>query len=80
LRKGYGTEVTEGLISFCFNKPEIQKIVSVVDSKNIGSIKILEKYFTKTRSEENKTDSSIEIKYELLKYNWESINEKRKKS
>ena len=43
-RQGFGAEVNEHLINYLFEKTEVIGLVADVDSKNIASIKILDKF------------------------------------
>lgn len=40
---GYGSELTKGLISYCFEDRKIDTIIATVESNNLHSVKILEK-------------------------------------
>ncbi|MDR7079824.1 RimJ/RimL family protein N-acetyltransferase [Neobacillus niacini] len=40
--KGYGSEILKGLLKFCLNDLAIDKVISIVEKKNIYSVKILE--------------------------------------
>ena len=55
-RKGFGTEISKGLIKFGFEKLKMEKITADVDTKNLNSAKILEKFMTQTKEFFNKSD------------------------
>ncbi len=40
--KGYGAEILDGLLNYCLNDLGLNPIVSIVDSENSHSVKILE--------------------------------------
>ncbi|WP_413306223.1 GNAT family N-acetyltransferase [Bacillus sp. 1P10SD] len=40
--KGYGSEILNGLLQFCFNELAIDKVFSIVEKENIYSVRILE--------------------------------------
>ena len=48
---GYGSEIAQNLITFCFQKLNLSEIVAYAYSENIGSIKILEKYMDFVKEE-----------------------------
>ena len=43
--KGFGTEITQGLIEHAFQSMKIQKLHAYVDRENKGSVKILDRFF-----------------------------------
>ena len=47
--KGYGTEVAKGLIDYAFIVVKLELLAADVNVNNMGSVKILEKYFTAVR-------------------------------
>lgn len=65
-RKGYGTEITKGLISFGFNKMNMKKITADVANTNIGSIKILEKFMVKEDEFFNEEDNCVDRRYAVV--------------
>lgn len=69
-RKGFGTEITEGLIKFGFEQLKMEKITADVDVKNVNSVKILEKFMVKTKTFFNESDNCIDQRYEILKNSW----------
>lgn len=68
-RQGFASEATKAMIDYIFSTTKINLIVSVVDSQNIASIKVLDKYFSKT-DEDTLEDKTIEFSYELKKEKW----------
>lgn len=63
--KGYGTEVTKGLIDFCFQDLKIEKITADVNIANIASAKILHKFLKPVRQFFNERDNCTDRRYEL---------------
>jgi len=70
-RQGYGTEITKGLIQYGFEVMETPKIMADVYVENVGSVKILEKFFRPVREFFNEEDNCTDRRYELLKADWE---------
>ena len=68
--KGYGTEVTKHLIDYCFNQLNFDLITADVNIENIGSVKILDKFFTDSREFYNEKDQCMDRRYTLKKENW----------
>jgi ribosomal-protein-alanine N-acetyltransferase len=69
-RKGFGTEITKGLISFGFEKMEMKKITADVDTNNLNSVKILEKFMSSEKEFFNESDDCTDRRYKILKNNW----------
>lgn len=69
-RKGFGTEVTIGLLKYGFNQMEMDKITADVDIRNLNSVKILEKFMTSKREFFNVSDNCTDRRYEIIKNNW----------
>lgn len=69
-RRGYGTEVTFGLLSYGFNQMKMDKITADVDTRNLNSVKILEKFMTAKKEFFNEADNCIDRRYEVNKNNW----------
>jgi len=65
--KGYGTEVTKGLIDFCFQNLQLEKITADVNIENIASAKILNKFFKPVREFFNENDNCTDRRYELYR-------------
>ncbi len=62
---GYGTEITEGMISYLKSDSEVKIIQASVDHKNIASIKILKKFMTFIKKEYDSENDSWTSHYEL---------------
>ncbi len=62
---GYGTEVTKGLIDFCFQDLKLEKITADVNIENIASAKILNKFLKPVREFFNEEDNCTDRRYEL---------------
>ena len=69
-RKGFGTEITKGLIEFGFENLRMEKITADVYTKNLFSAKILEKFMIQTKEFFNKSDDCIDRRYEIIRQNW----------
>ncbi|CAM1343519.1 GNAT family N-acetyltransferase [Tenacibaculum amylolyticum] len=69
-RKGFGTEIAKGLIKFGFEEFEMDKITADVDTKNLNSVKILEKFMVRTKEFFNESDNCTDRRYEILRNNW----------
>ncbi len=67
---GYGTEVAKGTIDFCFNQLDLHLITADVNTENIGSVKILEKFLNPIREFYNERDQCTDRRYHLKKENW----------
>ena len=67
--KGYGTEMTQGMLDFCFNTLGVDKITADAAVENIGSIKILSKFMHPVRDFFNPRDNCTDRRFELLKSN-----------
>lgn len=65
--KGYGTEVTKGMIDFVFQELNLEKITADVDVRNIASAKILNKLLTPVREFFNENDNCTDRRYELFR-------------
>jgi RimJ/RimL family protein N-acetyltransferase len=68
-RKGYGTEIAEGLISYGFEKLNLNKITADVNIVNLNSVKILEKLMSPVNEFLNESYSCIDRRYQILKKN-----------
>jgi len=64
--KGYGTELTKHFIHFCFEELGIQKLTADVNIANIGSVKILDKFFKPVRDFFNEDDDCMDRRYCLF--------------
>jgi ribosomal-protein-alanine N-acetyltransferase len=67
--KGYGTEITKGLIEYCFTNMNSDLVTADVWVENIRSVKILEKYFTAQKEFFNAHDNCTDRRYVLKKEN-----------
>jgi [ribosomal protein S5]-alanine N-acetyltransferase len=67
---GYGTEITEGLIDFCFNEMKSDVITADVWVENVRSSKILNKFFTAQKEFYNTEDNCVDRRYMLKKESW----------
>ncbi len=64
--RGIATECTLGCLEFGFNKINLEKIIALTHSQNIGSIRVLEKAGMKF-DKEVKNNNQNWFKYKLLK-------------
>ncbi len=62
---GYGTEITKGLIEHAFNSMNIKTLKAYVDRDNIGSVKILERFFDFEKEIWNEDDQCFDRVYKL---------------
>lgn len=69
-RKGFGTEVTIGLLKYGFDQMKMERITADVDTRNLNSVKILEKFMTIKKEFFNAADNCIDRRYEVNKNNW----------
>ena len=67
---GYGTEITKGLIDYCFVNMKSDLITADVCVDNVKSIRILNKYFTVKKEFFNAADNCMDRRYILKKENW----------
>ena len=63
--KGYGTEITQGLIEHAFQQMKILQLHAYVDRENRGSVKILNHYFDYLKDVWNSEDQCWDRKYSL---------------
>jgi len=68
--KGYGTEITNGLIDFSFINLNFDLLTADVNIDNIKSVKILDKFFNRHNDFFNKQDNWYDRRYKLTKENW----------
>lgn len=64
---GYGTEITKGLINFCFDQLKSELITADVCVENVRSVKILNKFFTVQKEFFNPEDNCTDRRYILRK-------------
>ncbi|MGK0388683.1 MAG: ribosomal-protein-alanine N-acetyltransferase [Maribacter sp.] len=69
-RKGYGTEITKGIIDFSFNELKLDKITADVNVANTASVKILEKFLHLKNEFYNERDKCLDRRYEIKKEDW----------
>lgn len=69
-RKGYGTEVTKGMLHYYFKTLKVPKVTADVAVKNVGSVKILSKFMKLVKEFFNEKDNCIDRKYEVKKEEW----------
>ncbi|MDX2362723.1 MAG: GNAT family N-acetyltransferase [Crocinitomicaceae bacterium] len=69
--KGYGTEVTKNFIDYCFSSLQLEVIAADVNIENIGSVKILEKFFSPVNQFFNERDQCYDRRYVLNKSDWQ---------
>ena len=69
-RKGYGTEIAQGLIKHAFQKTNFTLLTAFADPKNRTSLKILEKLMHPLGKVYSEEYQCIDMKYELKKDNW----------
>ncbi|NOQ75282.1 MAG: GNAT family N-acetyltransferase [Crocinitomix sp.] len=69
-RKGFGTEIAKGLITYGFEQLKMEKITADVDTRNQNSVKILEKFMSSNIEFFNESDNCIDRRYEILKNDW----------
>lgn len=69
-KKGFGTEVTVGLLKYGFEQMKMDKITADVDIRNLNSVKILEKFMTAKKEFFNESDNCMDRRYEIIKNNW----------
>jgi ribosomal-protein-alanine N-acetyltransferase len=67
---GYGTEITKGLIDFCFLNMKSDLITADVCVDNLRSVKILNKYFKFEKEFFNAEDNCVDRRYILRKEDW----------
>lgn len=67
---GYGTEITKGLIDYCFVNMKSDLITADVCIDNIRSVKILSKFFSVQKEFFNASDNCMDRRYILKKENW----------
>ena len=65
--KGYGTEIAKGLIEYSFEKLNLERITADVNTENIRSSKILEKFMNPVQVFYNKKDKCTDRRYEITK-------------
>jgi ribosomal-protein-alanine N-acetyltransferase len=69
-KKGFGTELTVGILKYGFEQMKMNEITADVDTRNLNSIKILEKFMKVKKEFFNRADNCIDRRYEVNKHNW----------
>ncbi|MCX2680230.1 GNAT family N-acetyltransferase [Galbibacter sp. EGI 63066] len=64
-KKGYGKEVTNGLIKYAFEVKKIKEVVAYVDKNNVTSVRILDSTFNLIKEFYNEQDNCIDRYYKL---------------
>ena len=72
--KGFGTEVTKGLLNYGFERLKMDTITADVAISNANSVKILEKFMTAKKEFFNPADNCIDRRYEVTKTEWSITN------
>ncbi|MFT6983392.1 MAG: RimJ/RimL family protein N-acetyltransferase [Crocinitomicaceae bacterium] len=65
-RQGYGTEITAGLIDYCFQELNFSLLTADVNIENIPSVKILEKFMKPVREFYNENDQCTDRRYKVM--------------
>lgn len=69
--KGYGTEVAQHMIDYCFTELKLELITADVNIDNKGSVRILEKFLHLVREFYNERDQCTDRRYALTKEDWQ---------
>jgi ribosomal-protein-alanine N-acetyltransferase len=67
---GYGTETTIGLINYAFNTLNLELLTADVNTANVNSVKILDKFFTRDFEFYNEEDQCTDRRHTLKKEDW----------
>jgi ribosomal-protein-alanine N-acetyltransferase len=67
---GYGTETTKGLIDYAFNTLNLELLTADVNTANVNSVKILDKFFTRDVEFYNEEDQFTDRRHTLKKEDW----------
>jgi len=65
--KGYGSEIANGLLKYCFSEYKMERLVAYVVKENIGSVKILEKEMHFVREFYSKKNGFVEYKFQITR-------------
>tara|TARA_R110001592_G_scaffold363155_2_gene680820 strand:- start:8603 stop:9139 length:537 start_codon:yes stop_codon:yes gene_type:complete len=68
--KGYGTELSRGMLDFYFNVLKVDELSAHVNIANLASVKILNKFMKPVKEFFNEQDNCIDRRYELEKGDW----------
>lgn len=69
-RKGYGTEITKGMLKYYFQQMNVSKVTADVNISNVGSVKILDKFMRPVKEFFNVRDNCTDRRYEIEKNSW----------
>lgn len=69
-RRGFGTEITKGLIHYGFTQLNMKNITADVNIVNIGSVKILEKFMNPIKEFFNEEDNCTDRRYVVKSSSW----------
>ena len=67
---GLGTELAKGMVKYCFEVLEFDKITADVDVENVASVKILDKIMERIEEFYNEEDRCLDRRYEIRRKNW----------
>lgn len=68
--KGYGIEVTKGMLGYYFDVLNTEKVTADVNLANVASVKILDKFMTPVKEFFNERDHCTDRRYEIMKSDW----------
>ena len=74
-RQGYGTELTQGILSYYFDTLKEQEVTADVNISNIGSVRILQKFMEPVKEFFNPRDNCVDRRYRITSEMW-AINNK----
>ncbi len=69
-KHGFGTELANGMIKYCFKELKFKKITADVDVKNTASVKILEKIMLLEKEFYNQEDRCVDRRYKIEIKQW----------
>ena len=65
-RQGYGTEITKGILDYCFQELKMDFVTADVNIANIPSVKILDKFMIPVREFYNESDKCTDRRYKVI--------------
>ena len=68
--KGYGKEVTKGILDHYFNTLKVEKVTADVNIENVGSANILEKFMKPVNEFFNESRNCMVRRYQIGKKDW----------
>lgn len=74
--KRYGTEVTRGMLNYCFNQLEIALMTADVNITNTASVRILERFMKPISEFFNEKDNCTDRRYAVSKEEWNARAER----